>query len=160
MFFNRNTRKSPLFLDATGHLVCSIKTTWSYHPSGFNTETCPVHKKRERRSKVRFTTFYWWLLWMDGNGARLFPPSSDHLLKHASHAIQNNFYSYGPLIEEKKSFSPILTLGIQTSYKSAFVIIYTWLLKMNNVMQAQETATAKLFSHQLKTVGLIVKIKF
>lgn len=39
---------------------------------------------------------------MDGNGARLFPPSSDRLLKHASRAIQNNFYSYGPLIEEKK----------------------------------------------------------
>lgn len=44
------------------------------------------------------------------------------------------------------------------SYKSAFVLIYIWLLEMKDVMKLQEIATVKLFSHQLKTVGLIVKI--
>lgn len=98
MFFNRNTRKSYLFLDTRGLLGRSTKTTWSYHPSRFNSETCPVHKKGKGGQKFGLQLFIE-DCYMDGwmeTCAWHFPPSSDHLFKHASHAIQNNFYSCGP----------------------------------------------------------------
>lgn len=63
---------------------------------GLTQKPVPCIKKKGKEVK---SLVYNFLLktygWME-TCAQYFPLSSDHLLKHTSHAVQNNFYSCGP----------------------------------------------------------------